>query len=323
MDKKSKLTILAEIATLFALLMVLLAFFGYSNLEQLRAPFVKGKRMQKVAFSSDRAGNYDIYTANIIDSALDLTSITNQTEDYRGLDTNPSWSPSGDKLAFVSNRDGDNEIFIIDLTSNITEQITTNNEDDETPSWSKDGDSIAFQKNINNDWDIFIIDIKSRIETNITNNPRYPDTFPAWSPIDDKIAFVSQRDSDVGQQIYTIDINKSLIKNITNNKFCNNGPAWSPDGRFLAFVSNQTDSNCLDGNIGIYRMMADGGEQRMVVDTEYKEGLPTWTIDEKIVFQVIYPNNTRKIYISKVSEPLFDLLVPDGENSYWPNVSRN
>lgn len=59
-------------------------------------------------------------------------------------ETQPAWAPDGSKIAFTSNRDGDNEIFVIDINKSNLKQLTKNNIDDRSPVWSPDGLKIVF-----------------------------------------------------------------------------------------------------------------------------------------------------------------------------------
>ena len=64
---------------------------------------------KKLAFSSDKSGNFDIWILNLEDWGL------HQLTTYKGLDVSPTWSPDGEKIAFISTRSGIMEIWIKDL----------------------------------------------------------------------------------------------------------------------------------------------------------------------------------------------------------------
>ena len=95
----------------------------------------------KIAFSSDRDGNFEIYTMNA--DGTNQTNISNN-DAYNHY---PSWSPDGTKIAFESDIDvqiGYN-IYVMDIDgSNITRLTTNNDAYDQYPSWSPDGTKIAF-----------------------------------------------------------------------------------------------------------------------------------------------------------------------------------
>jgi Tol biopolymer transport system component len=99
-----------------------------------------GEEGTKIAFTSDRDVNKEIYVMNAQDGS-------NQTRltDNAASDEFPSWSPDGTKIAFTSDRDGNKEIYVMNAQdgSNQT-NLTLDPATDEFPSWSPDGTKIAF-----------------------------------------------------------------------------------------------------------------------------------------------------------------------------------
>jgi hypothetical protein len=94
----------------------------------------------RIAFASNRDGNWEIYVMNADGSGQ--INLTNNPAD----DGVPSWSPDGRRIAFVSNRDGNLEIYVMnaDGSSGQINRLTNNPADDVVPSWSPDGRRIAF-----------------------------------------------------------------------------------------------------------------------------------------------------------------------------------
>ena len=95
----------------------------------------------KVSFTSDRTGNLDIYIIDI--NGKNLVNLTNHPSD----DSSPTWSPDGRAFAYVSNRDGNPEIYVM-LSMNTKESRRLTNHQrgsDVDPAWSPDGGQwIAF-----------------------------------------------------------------------------------------------------------------------------------------------------------------------------------
>ncbi|UCE97775.1 MAG: PD40 domain-containing protein, partial [Dehalococcoidia bacterium] len=92
----------------------------------------------QIAFSSNRDGDYDIYTVKSDGSGL------LQLTDDSATDMAPDWSPDGKKIAFSSNRSGNFEIYTMNTDGSGVKQLTNDGIDKGAPAWSPDGKKIAF-----------------------------------------------------------------------------------------------------------------------------------------------------------------------------------
>ena len=93
----------------------------------------------------------------------------------------PAWSPDGKKMAFVSDRNGNTDIFIYDFASQQTTQITDNLGGDEFPAWSPDGKQILYVSYQNGQWDVFSMNADGTNPVNLTNDP-IQEWRPAFRP---------------------------------------------------------------------------------------------------------------------------------------------
>jgi Tol biopolymer transport system component len=228
---------------------------------------------QKIAFQSNREGNWEIYVINA-DGSNPL-NITNNKAD----DDSPTWSPDGQKIAFHSNRDGNWEIYVMNADGSDLTQITNYPMYGWTPTWSPDGQKIAFESNFDGNWEIYVMNADGTNLINITNN-KADDDSPAWSPDGQKIAFQSNRDRN--KEIFVMNSDGSNPINITNSSADDGSPAWSPDGQKIAFSSNLDR----DGNFAIYVQNIDSIYPARLTDSPKDDGSPTWSSDgQKIAFQ--------------------------------------
>jgi WD40 repeat protein len=87
----------------------------------------------RIVFTSERDGNYEIYSMNADGSGL--TRLTNSSV----FEDTPSWSPDGTKIAFASVTPGGSHIYLLDLSTGATTQLTNDSARDNEPDWSPDG----------------------------------------------------------------------------------------------------------------------------------------------------------------------------------------
>ncbi|MFB0535303.1 MAG: protein kinase [Anaerolineae bacterium] len=241
---------------------------------------------------------------------------------YRWLMLPDSWKPPPGIL-FVSDRDGDDEVWV--MKSDGSEQIplTVNTWMDGAPAWSCGGSRIAytFVAEPGSEEDIMIMKDDTSDKTCLTVNPTARDTLPAWSPDDSRIAFVSYRDGNA--EIYVTKIDGSDPINLTNNLTDDWDPTWSPDGSMIAFTSDR------DGNPEIYVISSsDGKNLRRLTENETIDEQPAWWQDatsDRIAF-VSYRDGNAEIYLmhSDGSHPvnLTNNLAEDKHPTWSPDGSQ-
>ncbi len=186
---------------------------------------------QKIAFRSNRSGNYDIWVMDA--DGGNLRRLTT----HIARDVLPSWSPDGQKIAFSSDRNGNGDIWVMDADGGNKRQLTTHVTDDWGPSWSPDGGRIAFVvKNKYGNNDIWVMDADGDRKRQLTTYRSY-DGQPSWSPDGRKIAFNSLRGGN--GDIWVMDADADNKRRITTYEGSDGAPSWSPDGREIVFRSRK------------------------------------------------------------------------------------
>jgi Tol biopolymer transport system component len=129
----------------------------------------------KIAFATDRDGNYEIYVMNA-DGSDPVRLTENFSEDYR-----PMWSPDGTKIAFYSNRDGNFEIYVMSADGKQAMNLTKNGFPDTDPAWSPDGNYIVFVSKRDRNDEIYRMKADGTEVVRLTKNPK-DDWNPCWQP---------------------------------------------------------------------------------------------------------------------------------------------
>ena len=181
-------------------------------------------------------------------SSTEVREITAGTSQNRFAD----WSPDGDQLLFLSNRDGQSAVYVIDLEGGEPTKLTDSQFSSALPVWSPDGEKVAFVSDRDGDLEIYVMDSQGGGTTRLTDSPDV-DVYPKWSPDGTQIAFLSNRDGNA--EIYVMNADGSDQRNLTNNPAQESAQGdffWSFDGTQILFHSDR------DGNSEVYLMNADG-----------------------------------------------------------------
>jgi WD40-like Beta Propeller Repeat len=129
------------------------------------------------------------------------------------------------KIAFYTDRDGNNEIYTMNPDGSAPTRLTNNPAFDALPHWSPDGTKIAFETDRDGNVEIYTMNADGTNQTRLTNNPAV-DELPDWAPDGTKIAFDTNRDGN--QEIYTMNADGSSQTRLTNNPAVDQDPNWQP-----------------------------------------------------------------------------------------------
>ena len=179
------------------------------------------------------------------------------------------------QIAFVSNRSGNWDIYVMDADGGNPRNLTKSRHNDWHPSWSPDGEQIAFGSNREGNLEIYVMDADGGNPRNLTKS-RHDDWHPSWSSDGTRIAFVSNR---VGNwEIYVMDAGGNP-RNLTKSRHDDSSPSWSPDGKHIAFTSDRGDD---PEDTDIYMADIDGQKlQNLTQNFDLRSEEPSWSPDGK------------------------------------------
>ena len=237
------------------------------------------------------------------------------------------------RIAFVSDRDGDQEIYVMNADGTGVVQLTDNFAQVEDPAWSPDGRRIAFSSNRDSahgnsyeiDHEIYVMNADGTGVVQLTDNSD-GDGRPAWSPDGRRIAFNSNRDGD--REIYVMNADgRSVVQLTDNSGFAGSGtwsPAgsgtWSPDGRRIAFFSDR------DGDTEIYVMNADGTGVVQITHNSDADAAPAWSPDGRRIAFVSDRDGDWEIYVMNADGTgvvqLTDISDGNGMPAWSPDGRR-
>ena len=233
----------------------------------------------------------------------------------------------GQHIAFVSTRDGNEEIYVMNTDGTGQTNLSVHPARDTVPAWSPDGRHIAFESNRDGNWEIYVMNADGSGQARLTNSP-FEDHDPDWSPDGQRIIFHSNRDDKVSR-IWIMNADGSEQRSITNNSSGDWAASWSPDGQRLAFASNLNRAN-------IYAMDTDGGNLLRLTDNPARDSVPHWSPDGRRIVFYSERDGNREIYVMDADgghvtrltqNPAEDYLgdwSPDGQHIvFTSNRDRN
>ena len=212
--------------------------------------------------------------------------------DHRSPSGEPSWSPQGDEIAYVSYTD--ESIWVVGLDGSSPRRLI---ERGGGPVWSPAGDRIAYfsrrdfpgqdQRN-----EIYVANADGSEQRRLTDNA-WEDITPDWSPDGRRLAWISSLDGP--PHVFVMDADGNEPRQLTDGIAPDDAARWSPDGSRILFVSYLDGADPLmlgQGNAEIFTVADDGMPAVNLTNNPYWDGYPAWSPDgSQIAYSV---NNGRE-----------------------------
>ena len=290
--------------------------------------FAQAPTRAKIVFTSTRDGNGEIYMMNADGSGeVRLT-------DHPGDDFDPVWSPTGEHIAFVSEREhqGLYDIYLMDADGQNIRKAFSDMEYRTAPTWSPDGQNIAYHTySPVPDWAVYFDRLGGGKAERLSEAAMTRGGFPAWSPDGTEIAFtdvvagppVRIAPLAVGipmeMHIWIINLQthekERLLPRLSSGDTYY--PVWSPDGTKLAFYWRERDRQ----KVGIYIVNRDGKKLEEIVKNA--GGMVAWAPNGRELIYSQTVNGQRQLFKtdlhSRIKAPLAPLgpIIGHGRNSGW------
>jgi Tol biopolymer transport system component len=196
-------------------------------------------------------------------------------------------------VLFESNRDGNSEIYALELTNQSMLRVTNDPAVDTQPALAPDGTRVAYVSNQNGNNDIYITGLDLRTPVNITNNPA-DDQQPTWSPDGNWIAFTTNRDGN--QAIYIMRSDGTELRSLTGNLDNNFSPTWFSVNRLLGTEEWIAFTSTRDGNQEIYKIRPDGTGLENLTQNSANDHSPAGAFDGLLLTFVSDRDGNQEIY---------------------------
>ncbi|MGD8398795.1 MAG: hypothetical protein PVG11_08050, partial [Anaerolineae bacterium] len=157
-------------------------------------PLVVARSVPSIAYQA-RPADASTWFVSVMNS--DGSARLQLTKGQTAFLSAPSWSPAGDRIAFVSNQDGHDDIWVMDRDGENLVNLTDDEPKDHSPAWSPDGEWIAFGsvRDVAY-WEIYLMRPDGSDVRRLTWWEDASDLYPSWSPDGTRLAFSSKRDGN-------------------------------------------------------------------------------------------------------------------------------
>jgi TolB protein len=226
---------------------------------------------EKIVFMSNRTGFWDLYAMN-----TDGSNQVRITNDNMKGPFAFSVSPDSKKLAYISDKTGNSELYIKDLVSGKVDQMTETSADEGNPSWSSDSSSVIFHSNYfdKNKYEILKVNYPSsgiNSFNKFINDDFLSLLHPVYSPNGAYILYAEINEE--GKTVLKIydNVQKKESEVVSSEDNPING-SWTPDSKKIIYWTS---------NSGIFEINIDGSAKRAVNSFKNIRGTPFFSPDGK------------------------------------------
>lgn len=197
-------------------------------------------------------------------------------------DSTPKLSPDGKRVVFVSERDGNADIYVINVDGSDERRLTDSPALDLDPAWSPDGDRIAFDSDPNGYPELYMMNADGSDSYPIEGAPPWA-VFPAFAPDGERIAFSSGKLP--GLDVFVLGLETGDLERLTNTPAATEWEvAWSPSGRLIAFATDERDDA-----FDLAAVDESGNNFRFLTSSRGREADPVFNTESQLIFDTTDP----------------------------------
>jgi Tol biopolymer transport system component len=292
----------------------------------------------RVAYVSDRRQYSEVFVMSAFDGAearrLLRAESSVQFEAIPSLRGGLTWSPDGRRIALPAKSAGRDVLYVVDVaTGRVARRVLLPCEALYYPAWSPTSDSVVVVGVADGRSDLWMVDVARGAATRLTDDT-WDEKAPSWSPDGRSLVFSSDRAAPVVLHpelepegfghygLYAMDVASREVRPVLDTWGDDESPAWSPDGRRLAFISDRNgtpnlylytpeDSSVVqltDVTGGIASLSWSRENDRLVFSAFDRGGFDVFTVTEPIGLDATLARLTRgrpeaRIPVARMREP--------------------
>ena len=174
---------------------------------------------------------------DIFSAPIEKGPTRNLTDSSGAHDKWPSWSPDGSQIAFISDKSGEEELYLVPQDgSKPAEQITNGGTAMRyQPEWAPDGKRIAFS---DKDGKLYVLTLADRKVVEIADTPRNQIRDYIWSPRGNFLAFTMANQNQFSS-VFVWSATDGQLRRVTDDSFNSYNPTWDPQGNYLYYLSDR------------------------------------------------------------------------------------
>jgi Tol biopolymer transport system component len=248
-------------------------------------------------------------------------------------EVHPSISLDGQRILYSSDQTGNYNIYVAALDGQST-RLTLSAANDLHPTWSPDGQQFAFLRAAGTGFDVIVRPIAGGVEKKVARvehlkfgAPPHDDVLlaqgwpgPAWSPSGQELAFTSEVTETSNGPLHVLEFSSGRQRVLTHppKRVYDFYPAYSPDGKWLAFCRLSTNSTS-----DIYIAPDDGGAERRITQENHDLRGIAWMPDGGTLLVSSNRTGVQRLWRVDVHTGQFSPFPSAGTNARDPSVSRD